>query len=80
MLCSGRSLAVVPHSTRVLRHVVNRNLAPQVLSTRHTSTEVPPTGPSSGAAVEIINIQDEDDFTKRVVESKLPVIVDFHAS
>ena len=27
----------------------------------------------------IFNIQDEDDFKKRVVESKTPVLVDFHA-
>ena len=29
--------------------------------------------------VNIFNIQDEDDFKKRVVESKTPVLVDFHA-
>lgn len=28
----------------------------------------------------IINIQDEDDFTKTVMENSKPVIVDFHAS
>ena len=27
----------------------------------------------------IINIQDEDDFQKNVLESKVPVIIDFHA-
>ena len=27
----------------------------------------------------IINIQDLDDFTNRVVKSSIPVIVDFHA-
>ena len=27
----------------------------------------------------IINIQDEEDFQKRVMENKSPVIVDFHA-
>ena len=28
----------------------------------------------------IVNIQDEDDFQKQVVESSVPVIVDFHAT
>ena len=28
----------------------------------------------------IINIQDEEDFEKRVVGSKVPVVVDFHAT
>lgn len=29
---------------------------------------------------EVINIQDEDDFKKKVLESNIPVIVDFHAT
>lgn len=28
---------------------------------------------------ESFNVQDTDDFTKRVLESKVPVVVDFHA-
>uniref|UniRef100_A0A0L8HRR4 Thioredoxin domain-containing protein n=3 Tax=Octopus bimaculoides TaxID=37653 RepID=A0A0L8HRR4_OCTBM len=35
---------------------------------------------SSAAALECINIQDESDFEKRVLDSPKPVIVDFHAS
>ncbi|GAB1606622.1 thioredoxin, mitochondrial-like [Argonauta hians] len=35
---------------------------------------------SAAAALELINIQDEADFQKRVLDSTKPVIVDFHAT
>ncbi|CAI9721875.1 Hypothetical predicted protein [Octopus vulgaris] len=35
---------------------------------------------SSAAALEYINIQDESDFEKRVLDSPKPVVVDFHAT
>lgn len=35
---------------------------------------------SGGNQVEVINVQDENDFKVRVLESKTPVIVDFHAT
>ena len=34
---------------------------------------------TSNVTLEIVNIQDEEDFQKRVMESKKPVVVDFHA-
>ncbi|GFO12895.1 thioredoxin [Plakobranchus ocellatus] len=33
-----------------------------------------------GSKFEVINVQDEDDFKKRVLESNRPVVVDFHAT
>ena len=34
---------------------------------------------TSSANFAIFNVQDEDDFKERVLESKEPVIADFHA-
>lgn len=34
---------------------------------------------SSERSFEVINVQDGEDFQKRVLESDIPIIVDFHA-
>lgn len=34
----------------------------------------------SATSRKMFNVQDEDDFKKRVIDSELPVVVDFHAS
>ncbi|XP_071106901.1 thioredoxin, mitochondrial-like [Haliotis cracherodii] len=35
---------------------------------------------AASAKFECINIQDEDDFQQRVLDSKTPVVIDFHAT
>lgn len=52
--------------------MIRQNLAKNLTGSRYFSSTVDP---------QIINIQDEDDFMKRVIEAstKSPIVVDFHA-
>lgn len=58
--------------------VLHHNLAARLPVSRLTGSRL-----MSSAAepkLEIVNIQDEEDFEKRVVNSEKPVVVDFHAT
>ena len=78
-------LKVVPSAllrTTGLQQFTHGGLKPAVLQpclslqssiSRHMSS-------TQSCKFEVINVQDEDDFKKRVLESDIPVIVDFHAT
>ena len=51
--------------------ILNQNLATRLAGIRCMSNNAQP---------EIVNIQDEDDFQKRVIGADKPVVVDFHAT
>merc|ERR1711963_129203 len=70
---NARLLTPVSAALRVPRHtVLHQNLAARLTGARCMST--------NAESLDIINIQDEDDFQSRVVNSEKPVVVDFHAT
>lgn len=72
--CTSTLVPSINNSINCLnRHfVIRQNLAKNLTGSRYFSSTVDP---------QIINIQDEDDFMKRVIEAstKSPIVVDFHA-
>ncbi|KAK7113674.1 thioredoxin, mitochondrial-like [Littorina saxatilis] len=76
LLRSGSHL--VPALNSALRlprqAVINQNLAARLTGSRSMSSD------NYDKQPEILNIQDEEDFEKRVIGSAKPVVVDFHAT
>lgn len=70
------SLRLAPAIRHTNVHLPRHALIGQNLAARLSGARPMATAP----ALEIINIQDEEDFQKYVIDSSLPVVVDFHAS
>lgn len=63
--------------------VMQRNILPNVISLNNSVLFAATKGIHTSLACKnehIINIQDEDDFNKRVLENSTPVVVDFFAT
>jgi len=73
-----RSLATASRSFNLSKSIPPNNVSP-VIGLRQVRPQAFHTS-SIHLNKNIINIQDEDDFKKQVIESAVPVIVDFHAT
>ncbi|GFR97992.1 thioredoxin [Elysia marginata] len=65
-----------------IQRLTHDNLKPSLLrsSTLRDAAQTRHLSSTESYKFEVINVQDEDDFKKRVLENDKPVIVDFHAT